>query len=409
MKIIKTHTRIKKIGLAYSGGLDTSVIIKWLTHHKKKVIAFFADLGQSSHKHIKKIKKRAYAYGAKKFYVIDGKQQLCQEALKALQCSAFAFKTGTNKYYNTTPLGRIVTAILITNKMTQKNIKIWCDGSTYKGNDIERFLRYTLLTNTHIDFYKPWLDKTFIKDFKGRNTMSRYIKIQNQYSMDTNLLGKTYEGGTIENLDTDISTIKYKWCTHLTNTTAINPEITLHIKHGKITKLNNKTQPLSKIFNKLNKLCGLKKIGITDQIEERVTGIKSRGIYEAPAMELLHNIYERAISCLYDKTLIITRNYLGELLGHKLYEGKWFDDLATLIKTLGKTICKPINGKITCKLLNNQILFTNTKLKTTTYNKKLISMNDTATGFTGNDRIGYLNIIKTALNTSHTTKFKTLI
>ncbi|MGX7582701.1 argininosuccinate synthase [Candidatus Vidania fulgoroideorum] len=402
MKILKTHTHIKKIGLAYSGGLDTSVIIKWLTHQKKEVIAFFADLGQSSKQQIKKIKKRAYKYGAKKFYIINGTQHLCKEALTALQCSAFAFKTGTSKYYNTTPLARIVTAILITKKMTQKKINIWCDGSTYKGNDIERFLRYTLLTNTHINFYKPWLDKQFIKEFKGRNNMSRYIKTPNQYSMDTNILGKTYEGGAIEDLAMDITTIRYKWCGYLTDTTPTTPKITLHIKHGKITHLNNKQYSLTKIFKILNTLCGQKKIGITDQIEERITGIKSRGIYEAPAMEFLHNIYERAISCLYDKTLIITRNKLGEMLGHKLYEGKWFDDLATLIKKLGKITCKHITGKITCKLLTNQILFTNTKLKASTYIKKLISMDTSSGGFSGTDRIGYLNIIKTAINNSHT-------
>ncbi|QSW37954.1 argininosuccinate synthase [Candidatus Vidania fulgoroideae] len=402
MKIIRNYKAITKLGLAYSGGLDTSTIIKWLSSKNIHISAYYADLGHDSKNRIIEIGNRAINSGAKDFTVIDCKERLCYEGIKAVKSRAFNFITGTNKYYNTTPLGRVVTSIELTKKMISDGISVWCDGSTYKGNDIERFFRYSYLVNSNIDYYKPWLDDSFINKFGGRKQMSVFLKDNYSnvpFSIDSNILGNTYEGNDIENLKFDSTRISFLLSGKISNNPSKIRLIKFKFIRGNIVSINNMIVNNLSLFRILNKLCKTCYIGISDQVEERITGVKSRGIYESPSMHILHNVYDRAITCLYDQEYIANYNSNGYILGSNLYKGKWFDDLSNNIKNIGSQTCNRINGTITIKIINCNIFFIETKLKDTLYNKDLISMEKTKDSyFSGRDRIGQLNIIKNTVN-----------
>ncbi|MGX7585952.1 argininosuccinate synthase [Candidatus Vidania fulgoroideorum] len=397
MKIISTLKGIKKIGLAYSGGLDTSAVIKWVSSLGIKVFAFYADLGQSNKDGIKKLKNNAINYGASKFFSIDCKLDLIREGFIALKSRAFNFITGCTKYYNTTPLGRIVTSVSLTKKMINSGIKIWCDGSTYKGNDIERFFRYSCILNQNLNYYKPWLDSKFINKFGGRKQMSEFVGLndtKNKYSIDSNILGNTYEGCGIESLTFDLSGIDFIYCGDIKSIPLRSKVIKFSFVKGDILMVNNSFISLYCLFKYLNKLCGSYNLGISDQIEERITSIKSRGIYESPTMHLLHNVYDRAISCIYKNDTIKYYNISGLNLAERLYEGKWFEDLCHLIKLNGVYLCNRINGVIKVKITPSScIIFLKTQLSESIYIKDLVSMERTVVGFKGKDRVGCLNVV----------------
>ncbi|MGX7589782.1 argininosuccinate synthase domain-containing protein [Candidatus Vidania fulgoroideorum] len=403
MKIIRNYKEITKLGLAYSGGLDTSTIIKWLSSKDIHVSAYYADLGHDSSSVILSIRNKAIRNGAKTFTVINCKELLCNEAIKAIKSRAFNFITGSDKYYNTTPLGRVVTSIELTRMMISDGINVWCDGSTYKGNDIERFFRYSYLVSSSINYYKPWLDSSFISRFGGRKQMSSFLGesyTNTSFSIDSNILGNTYEGGDIESLLFDTTGIKFKLSGSNISSTPTTP-IVLNFKfvNGDIVSVNGNTVSSLSLFRMLNIICSSCYIGISDQIEERVTGIKSRGIYESPSMHILHSLYDRAITCLYNYDYISNYNSNGYILGNNLYNGKWFNDISSSIKLLGLYTCNKINGTICIKIVGNNIFFTNTNLKGSLYNKYLVSMERTKSSyFSGGDRIGHLNILRNTIN-----------
>lgn len=403
MKIIKKIKKGLKIGLAYSGGLDTSATIKWLKENNVKVFAYYSDLGNLNKKEIIKIKNKAIKLGAKKFKCIDCKKQIVNEALIAIKANAFSFKTGNYEYYNTTPIGRVITGILLSREMKKDGINIWCDGSTFKGNDIERFLKYSYIINKKIIFYKPWLDKKFIKKIGGRKEMNKYIfknkkKKMFNYSIDSNILGNTYEGGEIEKINKfDTSKINFLICKKTQQKKPI--KISFYFLKGKITKLNGKKINSLNLFKFLNKISKKLYIGISDQIEERIIGVKSRGIYESPSMYILKNVFERALSSYYKKEVIDFHIENGVKLGNLLYEGRWFDELSEIIKKISLEIFKKITGKIKIKIVNNTIFFTETKIKNSIYSKKIISMEKTKKNkINYKDRIGQLNISKLSVN-----------
>ncbi|MGX7583134.1 argininosuccinate synthase [Candidatus Vidania fulgoroideorum] len=402
MKIIKKIKKNMRIGLAYSGGLDTSASIKWLTKKKVKVFAYYSDLGNLKKKKIIKIKEKAKKLGAKKFICIDCKKQIASEALKVLKTNAFSIKTGSYEYFNTTPIGRVVIGIMLSKKMKDDNVNVWCDGSTFKGNDIERFIIYSYIINKKIIFYKPWLDKEFIKKLGGRKEMLKYIKKNNKshnnYSIDSNILGNTYEGGDIENLNFDTSKINFLLCKNRKCKKKI--KISFSFSKGNIIKINGKKIKTNfYIFKILNKILKNTLLGISDQIEERIIGIKSRGIYESPSMFVLKNVFERAISCVYKKNVIEFYRKNGIKLGNLLYKGKWFEDISEIIKKSSIKIFEKITGKIKIKIINNVIFFTKTKLKNSLYFEKIISMEKNKNEkINYKDRIGQLNISKISIN-----------
>ncbi|XAO72532.1 MAG: argininosuccinate synthase [Candidatus Vidania fulgoroideorum] len=391
----------KKIGLAFSGGLDTSVAIKWMKNNNNKIFAYNANLEFKNEKN--KLKKKAIKLGAIKFKSINCKEKLAKAGIKVIKYRAFCVSSGTGIYFNTTPIARVITTKEISKELKKENINIWSDGSTYKGNDIERFCNYALIANKKIKFYKPWLDKEFIKKFGGRKEIIKYLdkkkkyKKENKYSIDSNILGNTYEGNKIEKLKFNIEKIKFIFCGNINNIKNKSTKFSIEIKKGNPIKINNKK--INKkylIFKILNKIGSKHKLGISDQIEDRIIETKSRGIYEAPAMLILHNIYERLISCIYNKETIKLYRSNGKKIGRLLYEGKWYSEESKLRIEIAKKITSKINGKLKLKITNGNILFINTKIyKHNKYKKKYISMEKCKKEmFTFKDRIGYLNIKK---------------
>ena len=206
----------QKIGLAFSGGLDTSAAIHWMRQKGAVPYAYTANLGQPDEPDYEEIPRRALAYGAEQARLIDCRQQLVSEGLTALQCGAFHISTAGVPYFNTTPLGRAVTGTMLVAAMLEDGIDIWGDGSTYKGNDIERFYRYGLLVNPNLQIYKPWLDAAFIDELGGRAEMSEFLRRagldyrmapEKAYSTDSNILGATHEAKDLEHLDRNITIV----------------------------------------------------------------------------------------------------------------------------------------------------------------------------------------------------------
>ncbi|MGX7589367.1 argininosuccinate synthase [Candidatus Vidania fulgoroideorum] len=405
MKLIK-EIKKKRIGLAYSGGLDTRAALKWMNLNKNKVYTFFGDTGNVKKKKIKIIKKEALLLGAKEFYLINCKKKILKEGMKLLKCRAFNVYSGTGIYFNTTPISRAVMGVLISKEMKKKNIKIWSDGSTYKGNDIERFFRYSYIVNKDLKIYKPWFDPRFIKKMGGRKEMSKYIGVidnkKYNYSIDSNILGNTYEGGEIENLKFDITKIYFIMCKNIKKVKK-KSVFNIEFKNGSPYKFNKKKiNSFISFFKEINRISSKHKLGLSDQIEERIIGTKSRGIYEAPGMYLLHNVYERFISCIYNRSIIELYRNNGYSIGKLLYNGKWFDEETEIRKKISIMITKKINGYIEVMILNNNVFYLNTKIKNNKYLKDNSSMEKVKNeSFDFNDRIGYLNIKKVSIDLNY--------
>ncbi|WP_458659079.1 argininosuccinate synthase [Candidatus Vidania fulgoroideorum] len=400
MKIIKKLEKNSKVALAYSGGLDTSAAIKWLKRNKINVYAYYADLGNLKKNEIKKIKKKAYLLGAKKFFLINCKKKILKEAMVAIKTRSFNIYCGTGIYFNITPLGRAVTSVAIARNMIANKVKIWSDGSTYKGNDIERFFLYVSQKNPEIKYYKPWLDKNFINELGGRKEMQNFLGIKNNnktnYSVDSNIIGNTYEGSKLEKLNYNLTNIKFLICNNVLKTKK-KTVITIEVRKGNLYKYNNKKiKNLFNLFKKLNKKCGMHNLGISDQIEDRIIGTKSRGVYESPFMYLLYNIYDRLISCLYNKNEINFYRTNGLELGNLLYSGKWYTNESLIRKEVGINFAKKINGRVKILISYNNFYFIETKIFK---NNKYISKNSTMEkikneNFSYRDRIGHLRISK---------------
>ncbi|MGX7589505.1 argininosuccinate synthase domain-containing protein [Candidatus Vidania fulgoroideorum] len=393
MKIIK-KIKNKKIALAYSGGLDTSFSIKWLKKKKAKVYAFYVDLGNHTKKQIKNIKKESLNLGAVRFKSINCKKKIIKEAFLALKTRAFNVYCGTGIYFNITPIGRVIISNAIYKELENYKINIWSDGSTYKGNDIERFFNYIESKNSKIVFYKPWLNKSFVKLIKGRKKMEKILKKKSKYSVDSNVIGNTYEGNKIENLNFNITKMNFILCNLKYNKK--KTILKLKIKNGNVIKYNNIKK---NIFYIINKICSKHNLGISDQIEDRIIGTKSRGIYESPAMFLFYNVYDRMISCLYNYDDIIFYRNNGIRLGKLLYFGRWYCKEAKIRKKVGIYYASKINGKIKIAIIYNNLFFLNTYVKKNKYKKKNSTMEGVyKENFSYIDRIGHLKISKINLD-----------
>ncbi|MGX7582562.1 argininosuccinate synthase [Candidatus Vidania fulgoroideorum] len=396
MKIIK-NIKKKKIALAYSGGLDTSVAIKWLKKNKSIVYAYYIDLGNHNKKEILEIKKNSLKLGAYYFKKIDCKKKLINEAFISLKSRAFNVNCGTGIYFNITPLGRVVISESICKEMKKKKINIWSDGSTYRGNDIERFFNYVYSKNKKIKFYKPWLDKNFIKKIEGRKKMEKILKKKPTFSIDSNIIGNTYEGYKIENLNFNILKFKFILCGKI-NKIKKNTILNIYFKNGDVKKLNGEKK-LIKIFKKVNKICSKHNMGISDQIEDRIIGTKSRGIYESPAMFFFYNVYDRFISCIYNYNDISFHRNNGIKLGKLLYNGRWNCKEAKIRKNIGIYYSSKITGKIKILLSYSNIFYLKTMVKKNKYNINNSSMNKVKKEtFSYLDRIGHLKISKINLD-----------
>jgi argininosuccinate synthase len=388
----------EKVGLAFSGGLDTCCALAWMRENGAVPYAFTADLGQPDEPDLDAIVERALRHGAEDAVVVDCKDALAREGIMALQCGAFHIQTAGKRYFNTTPLGRAVTGTLLVRAMSEHGVDVWGDGSTYKGNDIERFYRYGLLANEHLRIYKPWLDEAFVSELGGRTEMSEWLadrglphgaSAEKAYSTDANMLGSTHEAKNLEYLDTSMKIVEpLMGVAHWDPDVEIEPEVvTILFENGRPVG-----DPVDVIL-RLNAVGGRHGIGMSDQIENRIVEAKSRGIYEAPGMALLHVAYERLLSAIHNEATLERYAVDGRRLGRLLYEGRWFDPQALMLReSLQRFVAGPVTGAVTIELRRGDdytIVETSGEL---TYDPERLSMERSATAFSASDRIGQLAV-----------------
>jgi len=387
----------ERVGIAFSGGLDTCCAIAWMRERGAVPFAFTADLGQYDEDDVAAIPERALRYGAEDAVLVDCRDALAREGIVALQCGAFHVQTAGRRYFNTTPLGRAVTGTMLVRAMAKHGVDIWGDGSTYKGNDIERFYRYGLIANDRLRIYKPWLDADFVSDLGGRAEMSEWLaerglphgsSPEKSYSTDANLLGATHEAKDLELLSTSMKIVEpIMGVAHWDPDVEIEPEVvTVAFEGGWPVG-----DPLQTILE-LNAIAGRHGLGMSDQIENRVIQAKSRGVYEAPGMALLHVAYERLLTAVHNEATLERYADEGRRLGRLLYEGRWFDLQALMLRdALQRWVAAPVTGEVTIELRRgDDYTILDTRGDGVTYDPERLSMERSATVFTASDRIGQL-------------------
>ncbi|MCI5851466.1 MAG: argininosuccinate synthase [Sutterellaceae bacterium] len=396
----------QKVGIAFSGGLDTSCAVHWMKTKGAIPYAYTANLGQPDEKDYDAIPQRALEYGAEKARLIDCRQQLVAEGIAAIQANAFHITTAGQTYYNTTPLGRAVTGTMLVNAMREDGVNIWGDGSTYKGNDIERFYRYGLLANPNLKIYKPWLDVQFIKELGGRAEMSAFLQAEGfnyrmsaekAYSTDSNMLGATHEAKDLEHLSTSMKIVEPIMGVAFWNPEVkIEPEqVTVRFEEGRPVALNGvEFTDLVKLMYEANRIGGRHGLGMCDQIENRIIEAKSRGIYEAPGMALLHIAYERLVTGIHNEDTIEQYRVNGIRLGRLLYQGRWFDSQAIMLReSAQRWIARAITGEVTLELRRgNDYTILDTRGPNLTYAPERLTMEKGDSMFTTVDRIGQLTM-----------------
>ena len=389
----------ERVGIAFSGGLDTSCAIAWMREHGAIPYAFTADLGQPDEPDVEAIPDQAKLYGAEDAVLVDCKDALARAGLEALQCGAFHIQTAGKRYFNTTPLGRAVTGTMLVRAMAEHSVEIWGDGSTYKGNDIERFYRYGLLVNEHLRIYKPWLDSAFVEELGGRTEMSEWLlerglpvkqSVDKAYSTDANMLGATHEAKDLELLETSMQIVEpIMGVAHWNAAVAIEPEtVTIEFENGLPVG-----DPVE-VIRWANAVGGRHGLGMSDQIENRVIEAKSRGIYEAPGMALLHIAYERLLTAIHNEATLERYADEGRRLGRLLYEGRWFDVPALMLRdALKRWVAAPVSGEVEIELRRgDDYTIVATRGDGFSYDPERLSMERSATAFTAADRIGQLNV-----------------
>jgi argininosuccinate synthase len=396
----------QKVGIAFSGGLDTSAALLWMKQKGALPYAYTANLGQPDEDDYNAIPKKADQYGAVKARLIDCRLQLALEGIAAIQCGAFHVSTGGMPYFNTTPLGRAVTGTMLVTAMKEDDVNIWGDGSTYKGNDIERFYRYGLLTNPALKIYKPWLDQTFIDELGGRSEMSQFLidngfdykmSKEKAYSTDSNMLGATHEAKDLEFLNASMHIVEpIMGVAFWDENVKIEKEtVTVRFEEGMPVAINGETfdSPVDLIL-KANQIGGGHGLGMSDQIENRIIEAKSRGIYEAPAMALLHIAYERLVTGIHNEDTIEQYRINGLRLGRLLYQGRWFDSQALMLReTAQRWVAKAITGEVTIELRRgNDYSILNTESANLTYQPERLTMEKGDSMFSPADRIGQLTM-----------------
>jgi argininosuccinate synthase len=396
----------EKVGIAFSGGLDTSAAIYWMRQKGAIPYCYTANLGQPDETDYDEIPRKAIEYGAEKAALIDCRTQLVREGLAALQCGAFHITTAGVAYFNTTPIGRAVTGTMLVGAMKEDAVNIWGDGSTYKGNDIERFYRYGLMVNPHLRIYKPWLDQAFIDELGGRKEMSELLEKaglgykmskEKAYSTDSNIWGATHEAKDLEFLKNGMRIVEpIMGLAHWKPDVHIQPEeITITFDEGLPVKLNGRSfaSPVDLVLE-ANAIGGRHGLGMSDQIENRIIEAKSRGIYEAPGLALFYIAYERLITGIHNEDTIEQYRDMGRRLGRLLYQGRWFDPQSMMLReTLQRWVAKAITGEVTLELRRgNDYTILNTESPNLTYAPERLTMEKGEGSFTPQDRIGQLTM-----------------
>jgi len=397
----------ERVGIAFSGGLDTSAAVAWMREKGAMPYAYTANLGQPDEPNLETVPDRAKQYGAVEARLIDCRSELVHEGLVALQCGAFHITTAGKTYFNTTPLGRAVTGTLLVRAMKDDGVDIWGDGSTYKGNDIERFYRYGLLANPSLRIYKPWLDADFVRELGGRAEMSAFLtskklpyrdSAEKAYSTDSNIWGATHEAKQLEELSTSMHIVApIMGVAHYDAAVKIATEdVTVTFKEGWPVALNGKPfDSQTDLVHEANKIGGRHGLGMSDQIENRIIEAKSRGIYEAPGLALLHIAYERLLSAIHNENTIENYRQMGRRLGRLLYEGRWFDPQSLMLREpLMHWVGSLITGDVTIQLRRgDDYSILNTVGPNLTYAPERLSMERVQDAAFGPlDRIGQLTM-----------------
>jgi argininosuccinate synthase len=396
----------QRVGIAFSGGLDTSAALLWMRNKGCVPFAYTANLGQPDEPDYEEIPRRALQYGAEKARLIDCRTQLVNEGIAALQAGAFHISTGGITYFNTTPIGRAVTGTMLVAAMKEDDVNIWGDGSTYKGNDIERFYRYGLLTNPELKIYKPWLDQAFIDEMGGRSEMSEYTRqagfdykmsAEKAYSTDSNMLGATHEAKDLEHLNSSIKIVQpIMGVAFWRDDVSVKAEeVTVRFEEGQPVALNGVefSDPIE-LMLKANRIGGRHGLGMSDQIENRIIEAKSRGIYEAPGLALLFIAYERLVTGIHNEDTIEQYRVNGLKLGRLLYQGRWFDPQTIMLReSAQRWIARAITGEVTLELRRgNDYSILNTVSNNLTYYPERLTMEKGESTFSPNDRIGQLTM-----------------
>ena len=404
--ILGTLPRGEKIGIAFSGGLDTSAAVHWMRAKGAIPYAYTAHLGQPDESDYEAIPRKALEYGAEKARLVDCRPQLVAEGIAAIQCGAFHISTGGATYFNTTPLGRAVTGTMLVVAMGEDGVGIWSDGSTYKGNDIERFYRYGLLANPALRIYKPWLDQRFIDELGGRKEMSAYMaragfdyrmSAERAYSTDSNLLGATHEAKDLEYLDKGLAIVQpIMGVAFWREDVKVRAEpVSVRFEEGVPVALNGQQfADAVALLTEANAIGGRHGLGMSDQIENRIIEAKSRGIYEAPGMALLHIAYERLVTGIHNEDTIEQFRIHGRRLGRLLYQGRWFDPQTLMLReTAQRWVAKAVTGQVVLELRRgNDWSILDTSSPNLTYHPERLTMEKGEAFFSPADRIGQLTM-----------------
>jgi len=396
----------QKVGIAFSGGLDTSAALHWMRAKGAIPFAYTANLGQPDEPDYDDIPRRALQYGAEQARLVDCRAQLVAEGIAALQCGAFHISTAGVPYFNTTPLGRAVTGTMLVTAMKHDDVHIWGDGSTFKGNDIERFYRYGLLANPNLRIYKPWLDQQFIDELGGRREMSEYMQragfayrmsVEKAYSTDSNMLGATHEAKDLEQLHTGITIVEpimgvAFWRDEVT---IAREAVTIRFEQGQPVALDGRSfDDHVALMHEANAIGGRHGLGMSDQIENRIIEAKSRGIYEAPGMALLFIGYERLVTGIHNEDTIEQYRENGRKLGRLLYQGRWFDPQTLMLREAAQRwVARVITGEVTVELRRgNDYSILDTSSPNLTYKPERLTMEKGEPFFSPLDRIGQLTM-----------------
>jgi len=396
----------EKVGIAFSGGLDTSAALHWMKLKGARPYAYTANLGQPDEKDYDEIPRKALEYGAEKARLIDCRAQLVREGIAALQSGAFHITTAGVAYFNTTPIGRAVTGTMLVAAMKEDDVSIWGDGSTYKGNDIERFYRYGLLVNPDLRVYKPWLDEAFIDELGGRAEMSAFMQksgfaykmsAEKAYSTDSNILGATHEAKELEQLSSSVFIVEpIMGVAFWRDDVEVKREqVTVRFHEGLPVALNGmEFTDQVELLLEANRIGGRHGLGMSDQIENRIIEAKSRGIYEAPGLALLYIAYERLITGIHNEDTIEQYRENGRKLGRLLYQGRWFDSQAIMLReSAQRWVARPITGEVTLELRRgNDYSILNTVSPNLTFKPERLTMEKGESTFSPRDRIGQLTM-----------------
>ena len=406
-KVLTSLPAGERVGIAFSGGLDTSVAVAWMRDKGAVPCTYTADIGQYDEPDIASVPGRAAAYGAEIARLVDCRTALVEEGLAALACGAFHIRSGGRTYFNTTPLGRAVTGTLLVRAMLEDGVQIWGDGSTYKGNDIERFYRYGLLANPSLRIYKPWLDADFVTELGGRKEMSEWLvahalpyrdSTEKAYSTDANIWGATHEAKTLERLDTGLETVDPIMGVRFWDPAVeiAAEDVTIGFDQGRPVSINGKQFASAvDLVMEANAIGGRHGLGMSDQIENRIIEAKSRGIYEAPGLALLHITYERLVNAVHNEDTVAAYHNDGRRLGRLLYEGRWLDPQALMVReSIQRWVGAAITGEVTLRLRRGEdYSIIDTRGPALSYHPDKLSMERTEDAAFGPvDRIGQLTM-----------------